>query len=82
MIKMNEKYAQNLERIVAERTSMLVEAQEQTDRLLCEMLPPTIAAQLKAGKPIIPRSYDSVTVAFCQIVDFGVLMGKCTPAIR
>uniref|UniRef100_A0A9J2Q887 guanylate cyclase n=1 Tax=Ascaris lumbricoides TaxID=6252 RepID=A0A9J2Q887_ASCLU len=79
MIKMNEKYAQNLERIVAERTSMLVEAQEQTDRLLCEMLPPTIAAQLKAGKPIIPRSYDSVTVAFCQIVDFGVLMGKCTP---
>ncbi|EJW73302.1 hypothetical protein WUBG_15790, partial [Wuchereria bancrofti] len=40
MIKMNEKYAQELEHIVAERTSLLVEAQEQTDRLLCEMLPP------------------------------------------
>ncbi|VDM28647.1 unnamed protein product [Toxocara canis] len=79
MIKMNEKYAQNLERIVAERNSMLVEAQEQTDRLLCEMLPPTIAAQLKAGTPIIPRNYESVTVAFVQIVDFGILMGKCTP---
>ncbi|VDK30224.1 unnamed protein product, partial [Anisakis simplex] len=39
----------------------------------------TIAAQLKEGTTIIPRSYDSVTVAFCQIVDFGVLMGKCTP---
>ncbi|VDN60163.1 unnamed protein product [Dracunculus medinensis] len=79
MIKMNEKYAQNLERIVAERTSLLIEAQEQTDRLLCEMLPPTIAAQLKSGLPVIPRNYDSVTVAFCQIVDFSLLMAKCTP---
>ncbi|VDM91327.1 unnamed protein product [Onchocerca ochengi] len=42
MINMNEKYAQNLEQIVAERTSLLVEAQEQTDRLLCEMLPPFV----------------------------------------
>lgn len=40
MIRMNEKYAMNLERIVAERNSMLVEAQEQTDRLLTSMLPP------------------------------------------
>uniref|UniRef100_A0A183E1M2 Guanylate cyclase domain-containing protein n=1 Tax=Gongylonema pulchrum TaxID=637853 RepID=A0A183E1M2_9BILA len=78
MIKMNEKYAQNLERIVAERTSLLIEAQEQTDRLLCEMLPPSIAALLKAGEPIIPRSYESVTVGFCQIVDFGHLMAQCT----
>ena len=40
MIRMNEKHAQNLESIVAERGAMLVEAQEQTDRLLCEILPP------------------------------------------
>lgn len=39
MIRMNEKYAQNLEQVVAERSSMLVEAQQQTDRLLCEMIP-------------------------------------------
>uniref|UniRef100_A0A1I7VAG3 guanylate cyclase n=1 Tax=Loa loa TaxID=7209 RepID=A0A1I7VAG3_LOALO len=80
MIKMNENYAQNLERIVAERTSLLVEAQEQTDRLLCEMLPPSIAIQLKEGKAIIPRNYESVTVGFCQIVDFMHLMEQCTPA--
>ncbi|VDO27833.1 unnamed protein product [Onchocerca flexuosa] len=79
MINMNEKYAQNLEHIVAERTSLLVEAQEQTNRLLCEMLPPTIAAELKAGRAIIPRNYDSVTVGFCQIVDFACLMEQCTP---
>lgn len=29
--------------------------------------------------PVIPRNYDSVTVAFCQIVDFSLLMAKCTP---
>ncbi|VIO89452.1 Adenylate and Guanylate cyclase catalytic domain containing protein [Brugia malayi] len=79
MIKMNEKYAQDLEHIVAERTSLLVEAQEQTDRLLCEMLPPSIAAQLKAGETIIPRNYESVTVGFCQIVEFMYLMEHCTP---
>uniref|UniRef100_A0A915PGV2 guanylate cyclase n=1 Tax=Setaria digitata TaxID=48799 RepID=A0A915PGV2_9BILA len=79
MIKINENYAQNLERIVAERTSLLVEAQGQTDRLLCEMLPPSIAAQLKAGKPVIPRNYESVTVGFCQIVEFMHLMEQCTP---
>lgn len=48
MIKMNEKYAANLEHIVAERTSLLVEAQEQTDRLLCEMLPPFVVLFAKA----------------------------------
>lgn len=40
MISLTEKYAQNLERLVADRTQMLVEAQAQTDRLLYEMLPP------------------------------------------
>lgn len=39
MLRMNEKYAQNLEQIVAERNAMLQEAQEQTNRLLNEMLP-------------------------------------------
>ncbi|CAG9537059.1 unnamed protein product [Cercopithifilaria johnstoni] len=79
MIKMNEKYAENLEHIVAERTSLLVEAQERTDRLLCEMLPPSVAAELKAGKTIVPRNYKTVTVGFCQIVDFMCLMEQCTP---
>ncbi|CAJ0953042.1 unnamed protein product, partial [Mesorhabditis belari] len=76
MIKMNEKYAQNLEKIVAERNAMLQVAQEQTDRLLCEMLPATIAQVLKNGGIIPPRSYDSVTVLFCQIVDFPALCAK------
>lgn len=39
MLDLNEKYALNLEKIVAERSSLLQEAQEQTLRLLNEMLP-------------------------------------------
>ncbi|VDO39942.1 unnamed protein product [Brugia timori] len=39
----------------------------------------SIAAQLKAGETIIPRNYESVTVGFCQIVEFMYLMEHCTP---
>uniref|UniRef100_A0A1I7X6I5 guanylate cyclase n=1 Tax=Heterorhabditis bacteriophora TaxID=37862 RepID=A0A1I7X6I5_HETBA len=79
MIRMNEKYAQNLEQIVAERNSMLQEAQEQTDRLLNEMLPVSIASILKAGGTIPPRSYESATVLFVQLCDFPALVGRSGP---
>ncbi|KAH7711133.1 Protein GCY-27 a [Aphelenchoides avenae] len=79
MIRMNEKYAQNLEQVVAERSTMLQEAQEQTDRLLCEMIPPSIAEKLKQGQPIEPRSYDAATVLFCQLVDFSIFLTKSSP---
>uniref|UniRef100_A0A0R3RZQ8 Guanylate cyclase domain-containing protein n=1 Tax=Elaeophora elaphi TaxID=1147741 RepID=A0A0R3RZQ8_9BILA len=39
----------------------------------------SIAAELKAGRAIIPRNYQSVTVGFCQIVEFMHLMEQCTP---
>ncbi|KAH7723899.1 Protein GCY-27 a [Aphelenchoides avenae] len=79
MIRMNEKYAQNLEQVVAERSSMLVEAQQQTDRLLCEMIPASIAEKLKLGQPIEPRSYDAATVLFAQLVDFSIFLTKSSP---
>ncbi|VDO20011.1 unnamed protein product [Haemonchus placei] len=76
MLRMNEKYAQNLEQIVAERNAMLQEAQEQTNRLLNEMLPASIAAVLKEGGTIPPRSYDAATVCFVQLCDFPALVRK------
>ncbi|KAK6033263.1 adenylate/guanylate cyclase catalytic domain protein, partial [Ostertagia ostertagi] len=76
MIRMNEKYAQNLEQIVAERNAMLQEAQEQTNRLLNEMLPASVAQVLKEGGTIPPRSYDAATVCFVQLCDFPALVRK------
>ncbi|PAV85020.1 hypothetical protein WR25_04471 [Diploscapter pachys] len=79
MIRMNEKYALNLEKLVKERTDLLVAAQEQTDRLLNEILPKSVAQVLKLGGVIPPRSYDSATVLFAQLCDFPLLVGKSGP---
>ena len=47
MIAMMEKYANNLEMLVDERTHLLIEEKRKTDALLHEMLPKPVAEQLK-----------------------------------
>nr|CAD2134715.1 unnamed protein product [Meloidogyne enterolobii] len=79
MRRMNEKHALNLEKLVTQRNAELAQAREQTERLLNEMLPPSIAAQLKEHKSVEPRSYDSATVLFCQLVDFSTVLSKFPP---
>ena len=40
ILRMSEKYANNLEEIVAQRTELLMEEKKKTDKLLYKMLPP------------------------------------------
>jgi guanylate cyclase len=47
MLAMMEKYANNLEALVDERTHLLIEEKRKTDALLHEMLPKPVAEQLK-----------------------------------
>ena len=47
MLAMMEKYANNLEMLVDERTHLLIEEKRKTDALLHEMLPKPVAEQLK-----------------------------------
>lgn len=96
MRRMNDKYALNLENLVAQRSAELEIAREQTERLLHEILPPyilffliifnliysilrSIAKSLKANEEIQPRSYESATVLFCQLVDFETILNKLLP---
>ena len=40
------------------------------EHLLHELLPVSVAQQLKSGKPILPEMFDEVTILFSDIVSF------------
>lgn len=61
MMEMMEKYANNLEEIVEERTQLLCEEKMKTEDLLHRMLPQSVAEKLTKGHGVEPVSYESVS---------------------
>lgn len=63
-----EKYANNLEQLVDERTDQLQEEKKKTEALLLEMLPRPVAEQLKKGNKVEAETYDMVPVVARSVI--------------
>ncbi|KAG1704428.1 Receptor-type guanylate cyclase Gyc76C [Nymphon striatum] len=79
MMDMMEKYANNLEDLVSERQALLIEEKKKTEILLHRMLPQSVAKKLIAGLPVIPESFNAVTIYFSDIVGFTSLSASSSP---
>ncbi len=64
---------------MAKKASELKMEKQKTDMILYQMLPVSIANDLKANKAVAPEHYDDVTIFFSDIKGFTVLSGKSTP---
>jgi class 3 adenylate cyclase/HAMP domain-containing protein len=67
------EYTQFLECRVHERTAELQHKNEENERLLLNILPPSIAERLKRGEGIIADSCSEVSIVFADIVGFTKL---------
>ncbi|KAK2719221.1 hypothetical protein QYM36_004895, partial [Artemia franciscana] len=79
MFEMLEKYSNNLEDLVRDRTDQLEQERKKTEQLLNRMLPSSVAEKLKLGLQVEPEWYEDVTIYFSDIVGFTTISAYSTP---
>ncbi|XP_070555016.1 speract receptor-like [Ptychodera flava] len=79
MITLMERYTNNLEELIEERTDDVKREKKKIDSLLNRMLPPSISRQLMKGVQVEPEVYETATLFFSDIVGFTKLSAASTP---
>uniref|UniRef100_A0A3Q3JWN1 Guanylate cyclase n=1 Tax=Monopterus albus TaxID=43700 RepID=A0A3Q3JWN1_MONAL len=79
MLRMLEQYSSNLEELIRERTEELEIEKQKTEKLLTQMLPPSVAEALKVGGMVKPEYFDNVSLYFSDIVGFTTISANSEP---
>ncbi|KAI1902601.1 hypothetical protein AGOR_G00017610 [Albula goreensis] len=79
MLRMLEQYSSNLEELIRERTEELEIEKQKTEKLLTQMLPPSVAEALKVGCTVEPEYFEGVTLYFSDIVGFTTISANSEP---
>ncbi|XP_053716688.1 retinal guanylyl cyclase 2 isoform X1 [Synchiropus splendidus] len=79
MLRMLEQYSSNLEELIRERTEELEIEKQKTEKLLTQMLPPSVAEALKIGGTVVPEYFASVSLYFSDIVGFTTISANSEP---
>ncbi|VDK85634.1 unnamed protein product [Cylicostephanus goldi] len=74
-----EEYTNGLEELVKRRTGLLEEAQKKSDELLSELLPKSVAEELKVGRRVDAKNYKSASILYSDIVGFTSLCSESEP---
>ncbi|XP_063797936.1 uncharacterized protein LOC134965406 [Pseudophryne corroboree] len=77
--KQMTEWIQNYARSLKERTEDLKKERCLAEDLLHQMLPKSVAKQLRKHKHVEAESYDQVTIFFSDVVGFTSISASCTP---